>query len=1138
MRDRPSWQEDVVAGCWFEVLGERAADAADGAGFLASGGNSLRAARLAGLIRERCGVVVPLHLLLRDNAALPELRRFVEDAPAADDAEDAGLMTPAPTSPLAPEQERLWLLGRLHPDSSAYNVVAPVRLIGELDLAALRRALDLVADAYDVLRAEVAVAASGNPYWVYAQRGALPLEVRAAPGELSASIVDEFTRAVAAEVIPDSVAPLARAVLLRSAREDDACLVLSFNHLIADQATLTVLLGRLGAYYSAACHGREPAAVEPPPSYAAYATRVAGRRGGPEHRRDLEYWSEQLGHLPVELPMPFRRRRPEQPTFHGSAISRPLGAEDSARLELLLREHGRTPMSFFLACIAVVVAAWSGQDDVVLGVPASRRASPAEQRLAGFLLDTLPVCVRVSPESNPHVLAAAVGQRHLDAVAHSTPTFDDIVEHLGIRARPGRNPIFQIWVNDLTEPVEVGEFAGLEAVWHPQPMNAALFDLGWYLWHREGTYELQLVRDTALFAEDVAAELADQVLRVVRQAIADPGLPVSAIGLLGDRAPDLDAELPRATGDDDLVGRIRRMAARRPGATAIVGPDEQLSYGGLVASIDRTAARLAEAGVPAGAVVEVDARRRVTFPVALLGAWAHGARPVLLDGAIPDERRRLCRQLTRPAATLSGVDGGDVAVAPLSSGGDGAAAAGLSHFLLTSGTSGRPLVVRVPRGPLANFTDWYVEEFGLGPDDRFALLAGTGHDPVLRDIVTPLVTGAQLHVPPAGVFEDPALLAGWLADSRVTVVHVTPALLEIMLSGTSRRYEHLRLVVTGGAQLTAGLAGRFHELSDAVLVNAYGTTETPQIAACEIVAGPGKAPPADLPHEAPLPVGRGVAGHQVLVMAPDGSVAAPGQRGEIAVRGHWLAAGYQEAGPEAAHRFRRDPTGVRWFWTGDLGRFDPEGRIVVDGRGDRQVSVDGFRVELDEIERVTLAHPRVRKALAMMRQTPAGAVLSLRVSPVPGGAVSREEIRARLAATLPRYAVPRAIEVVDGMPLTANHKPASMSSLDETVAELVREVVGRPLDQDENFMDAGMTSITLVRFHDRLVRELGLDMPVTTLFTHVTLRTLTGFISSGGDREPPVPVAPNGHGLGDVATSRQALRRRIQRVAYPARETP
>jgi len=1129
---------DEVTASWCEVLGPPTGDGWERTGFVSAGGNSLRAARLVGLLARRLSVTVPLSLLLRDNATPHAVREFVRDAPRVAVAEHEQ-RTGESSSPLAPEQRRLWLHGRMFPDSAAYNVLAAVRLTGRVNVPALRGALADLVGRHDILRAHVVSGETGEPEWRYAETGALPLVLRKTEHALSAEVVHEFLCTVVDEAIPDAAAPLARATLLRTKRNDEACLAIVFNHLIADQATVDLVLRECAAAYSAAVTGADPLAPGPAPSYAAYATREHATRDR-GHAGDLEYWRARLAGVPVELPLPFRRRRPDVPDFRGAAVSTRLSIEDSQALDLVLRERGLTAMSFFLACVGAVLSAWSGHDDVVLGVPVSRRDTPEKAALAGFLLDTLPVRLTVSPGLKLDELAAAAQTWYAESAEHRAATFDAVIEHLGVRSRPGRNPFFQTWVNDLTDTAPAPAFAGLDAELCALPMTSALFDLNWYLWRRGSGYELQLVRDVGLFSAGAAEELVDQVTRVAARAVTDLDQTVESLCAAAEQEHGfLDPE-PAGTGGQRVVDDVLATAARYPTSTAVVGDGRRWSYAELAGAVRDTASALRHAGVAEGAVVEIGARRCLAHPVAVLGAWAAGACPVLLDGATPDERVRAARVVTAPAAAIACDTAGAPAVSLLPARGD--RRTGASHVLLTSGSAGRPRAVEVPHGPLRNFLAWYVPAFGIGPGDRVSMLSGPGHDPVLRDILAALTTGAELHVPPERAFADPSALAGWLAGSRITVAHVTPPLLEMLVAAGPGRssWPDLRLVVSAGAPLGAGLARRFREISTAVLVNAYGTTETPQIAACATFAG---AIPADLPDEQVLPVGRGVAGHQVRVLRPDGSPAAPGQRGEIVVRGRWLASGYLGQ-DEHADGFQSDPagrTGVRVFRTGDLGHLDLDGRVVVAGRDDRQVSVDGFRLELGEVEHAALAHAGVRAALAGVRDTPVGQVLTLQVVTAPEAAVTGETVRGHLARTLPRHGVPAVVDVVDRLGLTTNHKPApavsprapGATSRVDWLAALAEQVLGHPIGLDDNLFDAGMSSVTLVRFHEVLTRELRVDLPVTTLFVHVTLRALSRHLESGAAPAPRATAtrsASSAQSLRALAAAAREVRKRVRRA--------
>ena len=195
--------------------------------------------------------------------------------------------------------------------------------------------------------------------------------------------------------------------------------------------------------------------------------------------------------------------------------------------------------------------------------------------------------------------------------------------------------------------------------------------------------------------------------------------------------------------------------------------------------------------------------------------------------------------------------------------------------------------------PLAHFLSWYPAAFGLGQDDRFALLSGLAHDPALRDMFTPMVTGARLCVPEQAWLPDPVRLAGWLRDEQVTVLHLTPPLARL-LAAAGRPLPSVRLIALGGDQATFGDVAAIRLIAPAArVVSFYGTTETPQAHGCYEVG-------AAADDVLPLPAGWGIGGSQLLVLDPGGQPAGVGELGQVVIRSRHLAAGYTD--PELTRR--------------------------------------------------------------------------------------------------------------------------------------------------------------------------------------------------------------------------------------------
>ena len=1090
---------------WWAAVGppETPDDATEG--FVTLGGYSLAAARLLAQVRDRTGVDLPLTMLLRDNASLAEVRDFVG---ARMSATTQTVAAPAEADPpasdlveLPPSLRRLWLIDRLHPEASAYNVIGAWRLRGALDSDRLRAALADVVARHEALRAEVDPSDPLHPMLRYRDTAVPELTVRDEAGPLD---VQGTIREVGERAVPTDRAPLLRAELRRVG--DDALLVLCLHHMVGDQRSVDVVAADWAEAYRARTDGDTPRWAAPA-SYRRYADAERALVDSPLWREHLDFWRTQLADPPPDRALPFGLPAPATPSLRGGLHAIVLDPAASQALRRFARDNGVTPAMVFLAGLALLVAGWTGDERAVVGVPVSRRTEVAEQDIVGFLVETLPVPLEPLAGGDAGILLRHVRDRYLAAMAHAGPTFDAIVAELDLPARPFGSPLFRVWFNDLTQGAPPPRIPGVTMTALPTSGHAALFDVNAYV-HPDGDgYLLHLVHARDRIRDDVAEHLTAQWVAALHALIDTPGRPPGELSLRTDDVrPPVEPVAEAAPRDGGPV----RATLRTPFGE--LGPRE------LEAAVADTAARIVAAGAGADDVVEVQARRAGGLAVALLAARRAGTVAALVDADAPAPLRDERRALLRPAAVLT-VDADSPAGVEVTAAGPGRPRRldAASHVLFTTGTGGRPAAVVTSRAALRTALDWYHATFAPSAADVVALLAGVGHDPVLRDLLVPLEAGGRLVVPPAHVLGEPRALLELLHTNAVTILHATPQLLELLVAGFAGaswlRLDQLRLVVSAGAPLTGGVVAGLRRLTGAAIVNAYGTTETPQIAAYHRVADTGEAAGVD---PGVLPLGRGAGGNELLVVDGDGAIAAVGRLGEIVVRGPGLADGYLDGHPN--DRFHTEEPGVRAFRTGDLGRRDPDGLVHFAGRSDRQLAVDGFRVAPEEIEAAALRFPGVRQAAAGLVDTPAGPVLTLHAVPDEGAEPDLDALRRHLRGRLPRYAVPSSVAVVSRLHTNANHKvvltahppqavaapaphprPAGDTTApDETVdwlLELLREVVGRDVGRDENFFDAGLTSMSLLRLHARIAQTTPDPVPPTAMFAHPSAGALARFLS-------------------------------------------
>jgi amino acid adenylation domain-containing protein len=499
-----------------------------------------------------------------------------------------------------------------------------------------------------------------------------------------------------------------------------------------------------------------------------------------------------------------------------------------------------------------------------------------------------------------------------------------------------------------------------------------------------------------------------------------------------------------------VVEMFSERARQMPDSVALHDDEGSWTFEGVASVSDGVAERLAANGV-SGSAVGIYSSRHAALVPALLGIWKAGAAAVILDSSYPPARLAsqaaaaglqglICLEaagpipnafetlpvklrLTMPA--LEAAAFADFARSRIGAALAASAAEDTAYILFTSGTTGQPKAIATPHSALPHFLDWYSKTFRPTPADRFSMLSGLSHDPLMRDVFVPLTTGAALHIPKPDLLKLPRMLLQWLRAKQITYSHLTPSmgrLLTRVVQAGGQPLPDLRYAVFGGEPLRYSDAREFRMTApNATIVNCYGASETPQIMAFHLIGPADEIGPDGL-----APVGEAIDDVQILILDEKRNPVPGDREGEIAIRTRYLSKGYLDSPAMTAERFIRNPFAAgsdpddRIYLTGDRGRRIAHSGIVYSGRSDSQVKIRGFRVELEEVEIALKNCPAVIDAAAAMDPEQADPQLYAFVQTHPG--FDRSECRKRLAATLPQYMAPADIFEVADFPLTPNGK--------------------------------------------------------------------------------------------------------------------
>jgi amino acid adenylation domain-containing protein len=347
----------------------------------------------------------------------------------------------------------------------------------------------------------------------------------------------------------------------------------------------------------------------------------------------------------------------------------------------------------------------------------------------------------------------------------------------------------------------------------------------------------------------------------------------------------------------------------------------------------------------------------------------------------------------------------------------------IAYFTFTSGSTGQPKAVVTSHRPLVHFIEWHVRQHGFTAEDRFSMLSGLSHDPLLRDIFTPLSIGATLCIPSQATIFDPNTLFAWLTQNKISVCHLTPALGEIICAGADKNNHALnclRFMFWGGDILSLKTSQRISEVAPkARQVNFYGTTETPQaVGYFTITTGT---------RNRTFPIGCGIVDTQLLIITEKNKLAEIGELGEIWVRTPYLSRGYLNDPAQTQSRFVPNPFSDSaadiCYRTGDLGKYVEEGHVIFAGRIDHQIKIRGFRVEPAEIVQTIEAFEHITHAAVIAIDSDSGSKkLAAYYTSADGVQLDNTEVLQYLQTQFPAYMVPTYLVPIKAFPLLPNGK--------------------------------------------------------------------------------------------------------------------
>jgi amino acid adenylation domain-containing protein len=1051
-------------------------------------------------------------------------------------------------------QEQFWLIQRLNPETTGYNIPSLFFLHGNFDTKAFQKSIDKIVARHEIFRT-VFHSEHGKLVQIIQPAVATPLNQHdLSTKRLSKDhhLVKNIIQAEADRPFDLAEGPLLRCMLVRLS-QNQSLLLIVMHHIITDLHTDELFAGELSELYLV-YSSTQPCslAASACPQYRDYAAWQHEWMESDEYRQMLASWQDTMAQRDGYLHLPLDTVRPAVASFRGGASTFALPCR---LVEKLTKLAGQQKINLFLLLLAsyyVVLHRSSGQSEIIVGVPFTNRRKANHKEIMGCFVNNIPIALDMQPTMYFAELLQLLRKEMLLAHRRQEVPFKEIVSATQKKGNTTHNPLFQVGFT-FQPPMQIA-LAGIIATPEPVRSSDIQLDLFPVLWETDGGVAGYVEFNADLFQQETIDRFVEHWHIFLAHLAEGRDAPISQLPVLGQEEKRTLLELWNSThrayrGNCCLHTLFEEQVARTPKAPALFVNDVILTYEELNNRANQLGHYLQKQGMGSDTLVGVFMERSMEMVVALYGILKAGAAYVPLDPSFPEDRLTFMMEdadlaiiLTQkhlqsdiPAKNSKVVcldtewhllerEKSDAVVSDVKGN-------NLAYVIYTSGSTGRPKGAMNQHDAVCNRLFWMQDEFQLTPADRVLQKTPYSFDVSVWEFFWPLQVGASLVMAPPNSHYDPLALSGLIEKFAITTIHFVPSMLHVFLDAPGlQRCRSLKYLICSGEALSHDLQDKvFHRLSAAhtELYNLYGPTEAAVDVTCWRCRRDYQKPV--------VPIGRPIANTRLYIVDKFLQPTPIGVPGELLIGGVQVARGYLKRPELTAANFIGDVfsnrPGARLYKTGDLARYLPDGTIEYLGRLDHQIKLYGLRIELGEIEALTSEYDLVQQAVAAVVDMPSGEK-ALAVYVVIdkhqelSAKIISQEIKNFLARKLPTYMVPAFVITLTELPLTTSGKvnrkalplPTGLQAEPPTDAALagkveikILQIWQKILKHDkisgmDNFFDVGGDSLLAIMVVAEINKAFECTIPVVKLFQYPTISALAQFMTTEHDNPAPATL--------------------------------
>ncbi len=1128
--------ENDLALIWKEILNIDCIGTEDN--FFEIGGHSLFATMVISRIHKVFSIRMPLRSLF-EKQTLAEFASEIDKQKAVNQATVENPIIPHLESdtdvfPVSSGQKRLWFIENFEPGNLAYSIPFDYKINGEIDLTIFEQSIAELIKRHPTLRTTIPTI-EGIPVQKIHAADTFRLEVvnlEELPENEKIQEAERYSYENETHLFDLSEGPLFFCKLLKISYKDYTFL-LNFHHTITDGWSVQIFMKELGLIYTALKQQKPLSLPTLQVTYSDFSIWQKDWLEGEGCQKQIAYWKDELKSAPDLLQLPMDFRRPDINTYDGDEICLILDQSVTEKLQLFSRSNNVSIFVTLLSIFNTLLTRYLTQEEFVLGIPIAGRIHKELESLNGMLINNFPL--RITPKEQMTFLEMLehCKVKFFQAYDHQELPIDRIVEELKVKRYVNISALFQVMFNLLNmfdQEISL-EDSTMEMV--DRRRHIAQFDLSLDIYESKKTLRCIFIFNTNLFKRERIERMAGHFSELVNSLLSDPTQNIRKIPILSKKEKNLilkEWNLTSATFPEDkcIHQLFEEQVLKTPGMVAIQDDNITITYRELNIKANKLARLLHQEGASEGSFVGIFLNRNVDLLVGLLAILKAGCTYIPLDPIYPKERLALILEDSNPVLLLTEMKlldslpwtkAKNIFIEEIENYQNESeentnftvTSHHAAYLIYTSGSTGKPKGVLIEHRSLVNFLTSMSKKPGINSSDVMLAVTTISFDIAGLELFLPILNGSKVVMATQETSMNPELLIKKIDECQATLLQATPVTFRMLNSAGWTGSKKLR-ILCGGEALSKELALDLNSKC-AELWNMYGPTETTVWSTVEKVTFDHSG---DTGY---VNLGRPIDNTFIYVLNSELQPVPIGIPGELYIAGDGLARGYYNLPELTREKFLPDPfsgiDGSRMYRTGDLVQQTVEGKLEFLNRVDSQVKIRGFRIELGEIESALAQYQTIRDNVVIVREdSPGDKRIISYIIRQEEMETDISELRMFLKTKVPEYMVPSSFVFIGQFPLTPNGKIdrkalpkpedtqlESKSIYVEPQTEMERKLERiwceilklKRIGTDEGFFDIGGHSMLAVTLMIKIEKELGIRIPLATLFNHSTIREMADF---------------------------------------------